>query len=80
LLAIGRNYESLGQTEQAIQAYQSLLDSDTSSDWKDMASERMEILNPEPAVEPAAPEIVAPETEDEETAEEPETAQEPSEQ
>jgi tetratricopeptide (TPR) repeat protein len=90
LLSIGRNYESLGQTEQAVQTYQSLLDSNTSSDWKDMARERMEILNPaaiaevvEPeVVEPEAvePEVVTPETQDEETTEEPETAQEPSEQ
>lgn len=49
LLAIGRNYESLEQTEQAIETYQSLLDSNTSSDWKEMARERLDILRPAPA-------------------------------
>lgn len=71
LLAIGRNYENLGQPGQALETYQSLLDSDTSSDWKDMARERMAILNPAPVAEVVAPEIVAPEMVNEETTEEP---------
>ncbi len=53
LLAIGRNYENLSQTDQAIETYQRVLESNTSSGWKDMAQERVEILQPAPAVAPA---------------------------
>jgi tetratricopeptide (TPR) repeat protein len=44
LLAIGRNYESLGQFDKAIETYQQVVDSNTSVSWKDKARERLEIL------------------------------------
>lgn len=44
LLAIGRNYESLEQFDNAVEAYQSIIDANTSVSWKDMARERLEIL------------------------------------
>ncbi len=53
LLAIGRNYENLGQADQAVETYQRLLDSNTSSSWKDKAQERLAILKPAPAAAPA---------------------------
>jgi TolA-binding protein len=48
LLAIGRNYENLENVDQAITIYQGIVDSNTSADWKDMARERLEILQPAP--------------------------------
>jgi len=53
LLAIGRNYENLSQTDKALETYQRVLESNTSSGWKDMAQERVEILQPAPAAAPA---------------------------
>jgi TolA-binding protein len=60
MLAIGRNYENLGQAEQAIATYQGIIDSNTSSDWKDMARERMDILQPAPIAAAEEPEEEAP--------------------
>lgn len=43
-LEIGRNYENLEQTDKAIETYQRLIDSNTSGTWKEMARERLDIL------------------------------------
>jgi len=48
LLAIGRNYENLGNVEQAIATYQGIVDSNTSANWKDIARERLDILSSAP--------------------------------
>ena len=44
LLAIGRNYESLEQPEEAISIYQQVIDSNTSFSLKNTAKERLDIL------------------------------------
>ncbi len=44
LLAVARNYEALGQTESAIAAYQSIVDSNTSFSLKNTAKERLDLL------------------------------------
>ncbi|MDY0092141.1 MAG: tetratricopeptide repeat protein [Candidatus Vecturithrix sp.] len=44
LLAVARNYEALGQTESAIAAYQSVVDSNTSFSLKNTAKERLDLL------------------------------------
>jgi tetratricopeptide (TPR) repeat protein len=46
LLAIGRNYESLGQTDNAVEIYQNIIDSNTSVSSKNKARERLDILRP----------------------------------
>ncbi|GAK54816.1 TPR repeat protein [Candidatus Vecturithrix granuli] len=56
LLAIARNYEALGQTEQAITTYQSVVDSNTSFSLKNTAKERLDILQ----TAQRQPQIVAP--------------------
>lgn len=53
-LAIGRNYENLQQKEKAIETYQHILDSNTSGSWKNMARERLDILQPPTATAPEA--------------------------
>lgn len=71
-LAIARNQENLGQTDQALATYQRVLDDeDVASGWKDMATERLNLLNPAPAAD--APEPVSEEAESEPETVEPET-------
>lgn len=91
LLAIARNYEALGQTEQAITTYQSVVDSNTSFSLKNTAKERLDILQtmqreprvitplslPEPVATPS--EQITPEAVSSES-QSPESAATPSEQ
>lgn len=44
LLAIGRNYETLENVDEAISTYQQIVDSSTSFSWKNKAKERLDIL------------------------------------
>jgi tetratricopeptide (TPR) repeat protein len=78
LLAIGRNHENLEQLDNAVEMYQSIIDSNTSVSWKDKAKERLEILRPGSSL----PEEESPEQEvtTEEASEQEVTAEETPEQ
>lgn len=60
LLAVGRNYESLQQPENAVKTYQSIVDANTSASWKDKAKERLEILQAGSAPTPEKPQANTP--------------------
>jgi tetratricopeptide (TPR) repeat protein len=64
LLAIGRNYENLKQTEEAVKTYQSIVDLKATGFWSEKAKERLEILQGGSAsksaeIKPAASESTA---------------------
>lgn len=56
LLAIGRNHEQLKQTNEAVAVYQQIVDSNTSSSWKETALERLNTLQPNRQAVQKAPE------------------------